>query len=119
MKKWAFQIVIIGICLLLLPLIAEATTIVDSGDCGNSVTWTLDDEGLLTISGTGDMTSHPWNNDALKKVIINDGMVYPGSRSSKMDVDGMRIKKLLQSVCSSAARALTFFRFDPVDALAI
>ena len=32
----------------------EAVTV--SGQCGESLTWTLDKEGVLTISGTGDMS---------------------------------------------------------------
>ena len=33
-----------------LPITANAAT---SGTCGDNVTWTLDDSGTLTISGTG------------------------------------------------------------------
>ena len=39
---------------------ADAPTTVASGSCGASgdnVTWTLDSEGLLVISGTGDMNN--------------------------------------------------------------
>ena len=32
---------------------AAMAEIVESGTCGENLTWTLDDEGLLTISGTG------------------------------------------------------------------
>ena len=43
---------------LLLPATALAADIVDSGTCGaegdgSNLTWTLDSEGVLTISGTG------------------------------------------------------------------
>ncbi len=56
---------------------------VDSGDLGaygNNITWTLDDHGVLTISGNGEMryvdNLLPWyrNNNAIKSVIINDGI---------------------------------------------
>ena len=33
-----------------------AEKVVASGSCGENVTWTLDDSGLLTISGSGAMT---------------------------------------------------------------
>jgi len=35
-----------------------------SGKCGANLTWTLDDEGTLTISGTGKMDSYRWLSDA-------------------------------------------------------
>ena len=31
---------------------------VDSGTCGENVTWSLDDNGTLTISGTGEMEAY-------------------------------------------------------------
>ncbi len=37
---------------------AAAETIVASGKCGENVNWELDDKGVLTISGTGDMYDH-------------------------------------------------------------
>jgi hypothetical protein len=53
-----------------------------SGKCGDNVTWTLTDEGKLTISGTGDMyTSTPWYNyrTSIKTVIIEDGVTSIGN----------------------------------------
>ncbi len=51
---------------------------VASGDCGTTVTWSLDDQGVLTISGTGAITSAGWNTDALrgsiKSVVIESGV---------------------------------------------
>ncbi|MBO5104321.1 MAG: leucine-rich repeat protein, partial [Ruminococcus sp.] len=51
-----------------------------SGTCGENLTYTLDDEGTLIISGTGNMTDFnfgkvPWNSsrESIKKVIIEDG----------------------------------------------
>ena len=60
--------------------------IVDSGTCGEKLTWTLDSEGLLTISGTGDMDDwdlidrSPWysNGNIVKKVIVEDGVTSIG-----------------------------------------
>ena len=64
---------------------AFAADIVKSGDCGangGNVKWTLDSDGTLTISGTGDMQNfatlakRPWygyTND-IKKIIIEDGV---------------------------------------------
>lgn len=53
-----------------------------SGRGGKNVTWKLDDNGTLTISGTGHMESYsydkkaPWHylNDSIKKVTIENGV---------------------------------------------
>lgn len=46
-----------------MPLNVSAAT---SGTCGDNLTWTLDDNGTLTISGTGDMDSH-WSRGIMPK----------------------------------------------------
>ena len=53
-----------------------ASGIVDSGTCGEKLTWSLDSDGVLTISGTGDMTDAPWSNyqGNIKKVVFNEGV---------------------------------------------
>lgn len=69
------------------PSVVAANTeneknIIASGECGENATWTLDEEGLLTISGTGAMTDSqyvddvPWYNyhESIKKVQIEDGI---------------------------------------------
>ncbi len=58
---------------------------VSSGECGENLTWTLDESGLLTISGSGDMedydTSAPWKTYAtiIKSVEIEFGVTSVGS----------------------------------------
>ena len=61
------------LALLLAVYCAEATAATD-GMCGPNLRWTLDDAGKLTISGTGEMTSHPWSIGAVKSVVIQDGV---------------------------------------------
>ena len=78
----------------LLPATALAADRVASGTCGaegdgSNVTWTLDNAGTLTISGTGAMYSYwntgivgfntPWRNLMVKHVIIQDGVTSIGS----------------------------------------
>ncbi len=76
-------------CLPQLPPVAEAAT-VDSGTCGangNNLTWTLDDTGTLTISGTGAMKDYssasdaPWYSQraSVKKVVIDEGVTTIGN----------------------------------------
>ena len=63
-----------------IPLQVDAATVA-SGTCGDNLTWTLDDEGTLTISGIGEMPvpeydTMPWleYQDAIKHVIIESGV---------------------------------------------
>ena len=52
-------------------------TIVAEGTCGDNLTWTLDETGKLTISGTGPMTSSPWtstHSEAIRSVVIESGV---------------------------------------------
>ncbi len=58
-----------------------------SGSCGESVTYVLNDEGILTISGNGDMKDwpykwrHPWYNyyADIKKIVIKNGVTSIGN----------------------------------------
>ena len=75
----------------LLPATALAADIVDSGTCGaegdgSNLTWTLDSDGVLTISGSGDMhdygfSSAPWygSRSRVKSAVIADGVTNIGS----------------------------------------
>ena len=67
--------------------LANATvyTAIASGYCGDNLTWVLDSDGILTISGTGDMSDYgsygPWfrNIINIKNVIIKDGVTSIGN----------------------------------------
>lgn len=70
---------------------------VASGTCGDNLTWSLSDDGTLTISGTGDMydynhkgnsgdtylTTAPWGKyaDSLKKLVLNTGITSIGKNA--------------------------------------
>ena len=65
-------------------------TIVASGTCGDNLTWKLDDEGTLTISGKGAMTewvnsdSAPWKiyyRNTINKVVIQPGVTCIGKNA--------------------------------------
>lgn len=66
-----------------LPITASAEM---SGDCGDNLTWTLDDDGTLTISGTGampnwkDVWDVPWNllDSNITAVNISDDVTSIG-----------------------------------------
>ena len=70
-----------------LPVRSLAATTVDSGTCGENVSWTLDSDGTLTISGTGPMrnylplgnASSPFQeNSSIKNVVIVSGVTSIG-----------------------------------------
>ena len=82
-------IALMAACFILLPTTAQATTILDSGTCGEGLTWTLDDTGTLTISGSGSMSDYhsngygiysPWYSikELVRKVVIEKGITYIG-----------------------------------------
>ena len=65
-----------------LPITASAAT---SGTCGNNLTWTLADNGTLTISGTGDMwnwgyNGAPWYSSRayIVNVVVESGVTRIG-----------------------------------------
>ncbi len=60
--------------------------ILDSGTCGDNLTWVFDERiNTLTISGTGSMYNYDYNNrpwedyeDIIKTLVINDGITAVG-----------------------------------------
>ncbi|MBQ3252696.1 MAG: leucine-rich repeat protein, partial [Oscillospiraceae bacterium] len=68
------------------PAVAATTA---SGTCGDNLTWTLDADGVLTISGTGPMDDYVWYSDGetpwlylsqnIYKVVIMDGVTSIGT----------------------------------------
>ena len=90
MKKRILSLAMV-LCMLLttvtaLPITANAAS---SGTCGDNLTWTLDDSGTLTISGTGDMYDYTWSTpspwyssrSSIKTVIIENGVTSIGYRA--------------------------------------
>lgn len=74
------------------PDIPTGGTVVASGSCGakgDNLTWTLDDNGLLTISGTGEMASDcTWKDasgvyykNSIKYVWIKNGVTSIGANA--------------------------------------
>lgn len=60
-----------------------------SGTWGSNITWSLDSDGTLTISGTGKMedannyANLPWNDcrDDIKAVVVSSGVTHIGNRA--------------------------------------
>ena len=85
---------------------ADAATVVDSGKCGKNITWTLDDEGTLTLSGSGTMYNYeyrenPWYwSSSVKTIVINDGITRIGNHafSSCRSVTAVSIPNSVTSI---------------------
>ena len=53
-----------------------------SGTCGPDLKWRLTDDGVLTISGKGEMDDYrfsPWLDSGVKRIIIGDGVTSIGN----------------------------------------
>ena len=72
--------------LTMLPLgLVDTAYAASSGTCGDKLTWSLSDDGTLTISGTGDMADFEWDgtpwcsvSSQVKSVVIKDGVTSIG-----------------------------------------
>lgn len=68
-------------------VVLEFETTSHGGKCGDNLTWTLDGNGVLTISGSGPMTDYssdnsrstaPWTAYSPKKLVLNNGITRIG-----------------------------------------
>lgn len=90
-----------------------ATAEVLSGTCGTNLTWTLDDEGTLTISGTGAMTDYwsigdnaPWyyNKSQIKALVVEEGVtsISDGTFAYCYDLAQVTIPSTMVSIGDNA-----------------
>ena len=97
-KRWISGLLVIAMLLTMMPVwevAAEETesivslagegAVIADGTCGYNLTWTLTEDGVLTISGTGAMTNFseggsPWHTKRTKitSVVIEDGVTSIG-----------------------------------------
>lgn len=83
MKKLGLAVLCLTVLLVLHCFTAGAFAEI-SGSCGDNVTYVLDADGVLTISGTGAMKNFsdygPWYSarDSIKTVIISNGVTSIG-----------------------------------------
>ena len=76
-----------------------------SGECGDNLTWTLED-GVLTISGAGDMEERPWitYKDSIKTVIVEMGVtsIYSGAFEKCTNLDSVTLPESVTLIEVSA-----------------
>lgn len=87
MKKRLLSILLVLLmALTLLPLGALAD---ENSKCGESLTWNLDEIGILTIKGTGDMYDYssadpaPWSakNNDISEITVSEGVTSIGNNA--------------------------------------
>ncbi len=86
LKRLAAMLLILCLLASMLPTVTFAASTA-SGTCGDNLTWILDNEGTLTISGTGTMynwdffNNAPWYGKRLfvEMIIVEDGVTSIGS----------------------------------------
>lgn len=77
MKKVAAFLLIITLLATMVPLPVWAADTVATGTCGDDVSWTLDNSGVLTFTGTGSMgTERTWYDyrNQIYAVVIGEGI---------------------------------------------
>ena len=107
MKRILLAFLALCMVVSLLPATAaQAATEIASGTCGENLTWTLDDEGTLTISGEGPMTDWgeceaPWfdNRSTITTVIVESGVTSIGAHAF-YEIAGIRNFTLANTVTS-------------------
>ena len=79
MKK-LFSLILAVVLCVGMTATASAAEKVHEGTCGTNITWVLDDDGTLTISGTGEIkketSDFPWfqYRDSIHSIVINEGV---------------------------------------------
>ena len=112
MKRLGSIVLVLCLILGMVPLWGYAAEVA-SGTCGDNVTWSLDDNGTLTISGIGPMTDfNPHNvlwynsSDTIKTAVIENGVTSIGSHAF-YDCSGLTSVTIPDSVTSIGERAFS------------
>jgi len=77
----------VAMLICILSISAMAAKAITNGTCGENLTWTLDNNNVLTISGHGEMYDYdrdntsPWYEHSIDFVVINDGVTKIGNYS--------------------------------------
>lgn len=134
MKKIIFLFVVF-VMSLIFTISANAAKIVDNGECGlkgDNVTWTLDSDGVVIISGEGEMYyrdfyegKYPafYEDDRVEKVIIKNGvttvapaMFYKCKNLKSVILEGsIRLCEEAFSECESLGFVYVYSDFNGVE----
>ena len=87
-KKWTVNIMILTALAVLYLAMGTAVYAETTGDLTETISYVLNDEGTLTISGTGEMPDYKYTNDnwspfrqnsSIKKAVIGEGITNIGN----------------------------------------
>ena len=104
------KIMILTIAFLSSMLMCANAFAAASGRCGDSITWTLDDSGNLTLSGSGEMWNYDtssFQNYEIRKATIEDGITSIGD-AAFAGCSGMTELTLPNSVRSIEKHAFAY-----------
>lgn len=129
MKKRLLSILLVLLmALTLLPLGALAD---ENSKCGESLTWNLDEIGILTISGTGDMYDYssaypaPWSakNNDISEIIVLDGVTSIGDNAfhscnaESVDLQGTSLVSIGKNAFSRCTMLMSIFIPESVQSI--
>lgn len=117
-RKVLAIIMVVAMCFSMFShtVFANATTVAE-GTAGESVTWVLTDDGVLTISGTGEMNTEwyapPWKeyNESITEVVVEEGI------TKISDSAFCYAENLVTVSISSTVTYVTGYTFDSCDML--
>ena len=111
--------------LLIMLLVVVSTWGQNSATCGDNAYWTLDSDGVLTISGTGAMQDYtfsngvvnsPWWNvkDNIKNVVVDEGIITIGNYAFS-NCSALKSAALPASITTIGDEAFSFSNLEYID----
>lgn len=114
MKKKFLAVLTLAILLMFGVAQGAWAATVDSGQCGDDLTWTLDSNGTLTISGSGAMDDYtrlktPWPENEITKIIIEPGVKSIGNSAfcNQAELTKVQIPNTVYSIGNDAFASCT------------
>ena len=82
-----------------------------SNKCGDNAIWSLDEEGTLTISGEGAVTSAPWQGETIRRLVIEEGITDLDNITFQNSTELVSVQwpstiKTIPSSCFAGCRSL-------------
>ena len=72
MRKYIINFLLVFVlCTLCIRFPVSANEVLYSGQCGDDVYWTLDENGTMTLSGSGKMWNYAYNQNNSNKAVVS------------------------------------------------